>query len=382
MISIRTKTVRSHLDPVEGPRLAALEGRRLERWLAACRLMREDVMFLTFTYDPAPYGGDTHPDIAETIFNAARRGKHLSVAMRSLGDLLGRDLKGCWRGKAEFHKRTGIIHFHVLLRGFTFIDWRLLREAWPHGHVKPLKAKRVHAAYIAKYTAKGGGGSIPDFLYDMPAKSLKIWHTSPGFWSILNDCEPDQDHLVDDVNMRFLGVKRVTRFHRVGSQIMDGERPGVNEPRDGETLRERLTRACGIRVSDDEGNAIDCDGVDETTLILVLWKRFGKQHLGKKWGGICFDATIGDARDALRHAAFLLSSMESDKRLDELESYLDRNGATACATSAEWEAGRRHAKRAAGSASLDLISQQVRESTPRYQCGIHPAEWPDDVAPF
>ncbi|MEM6538823.1 MAG: hypothetical protein AAF668_13970 [Pseudomonadota bacterium] len=380
MITVRPKTVRSHLCPIEGPRLAAYEGRRLERWLAACRYRGEDVMFLTLTYDPAPYGGVNHPDCIESIWEAAKRNKHLSRCMTRLGEALGRSLKGMWRAKAEFQPRSGLLHFHVLLRGFPFIDFRILRDAWGHGVVKPLRAQRKHARYIAKYAAKSGKMSFPDFLLDQSARSVKLWHTSPGFWDILHDVE---DVAVSEKKCRLGSTRR--DYYRCHSRIVEGINPRSNLPRDGETLRERLQRPVGVVVSDQDNGTLHVEGVDAGTLVLVLVHQFGHRHVSKRYGGDYIDATINDAKMAARMAALLLAKLEDDRRESKdfaFFQYLDSVGGCSCSAQYFASMGPRMRTHDAGGCEppLDLITRQVRVSgSSALTCRD---AWPDDIAPF
>lgn len=171
-IRVRRKLAESWLDPESAGLLGWKLGKRL--WL---RVQGREGRFITLTYRRERFAN------AQDCFDRARSQKHVSRFMRKLGRLLGMDLRGKWLCKLEFQK-AGWVHWHIVLCDVGFIPKHLFRQifdTWGHGgiDVKPLTEE--NCKYLTKYVAKDG--SIPGWVYDYPAKSIKVVRPSQGFWN-------------------------------------------------------------------------------------------------------------------------------------------------------------------------------------------------------
>lgn len=130
-------------------------------------------LFLTLTYKRDEYDGP------EKLWRAAKEKRHFSRFIDRLERRLGRNLRGKWFAKIEFQE-GGWLHWHVVLESKERIENSVLREVWGHGFVNVRKMTKIGARYVCKYVSKGS--TIPDFLLDERARSIKITRTSPGFW--------------------------------------------------------------------------------------------------------------------------------------------------------------------------------------------------------
>ncbi|MEM9418754.1 MAG: hypothetical protein AAGA25_06795 [Planctomycetota bacterium] len=262
---------------------------------------------------------------------------------------MGRSLKGQWIRKAEF-QHGGWLHYHIILLGLDFIPHAALKMCWPHGHIFVKRINTKVAGYMAKYQAKAGG--YPDFLYDKPVRSVKIWGTSPGFWSPIEDFE-----------RKVSNIKRPREKDSL-DELMDAydlipER-GTN--------REAIDEASKwTHVSDDNGNVAKLR-VDSGTLITLLHSS-GCEVVGNAYGAVLVDATLQDAIVAKYHTtgAYTQSQRPEDSG----------------------EVGSAHAESGREAAGLHLIGLQDRISsgedmpeTVMPKCPIPRDDWPDEAAPF
>jgi hypothetical protein len=170
--SVRLKGHDSWLDPESAGILGWKLGKRL-----ADRIAGREGRFITLTYDRSRYVD------AQDCFDQARSRKHVSRFMRKLGGLLGVDLRGKWLCKLEF-QREGWVHWHIVLVDVGKIPRDKFSELfalWGRGsiNVKPLTEQ--NALYLMKYIAKDG--DIPGWIYDYPARSVKVVRPSAGFWT-------------------------------------------------------------------------------------------------------------------------------------------------------------------------------------------------------
>lgn len=295
-VRIRSKVFRSPLDPITGRYLASVEIGRMTDWLRWCRENEQRVTFLTLTYDPRPYECEENP--SRSCFHDSRRLKHLPKFMQRLSDLAGKDLKGLWRSKLEFQPGTGMPHYHILIRDLGFVDQRDVQDAWGHGIVDIREAREEHAAYIAKYQAKGSTG--PDWLYDEPVRSVKIWSTSPGFFTSTIDF-PEDGLDEPDLSMPV----RINTERKAMSESLEGDDDAVV------TYRDAIDRARSILVAvDDAGNKIQSKIPISSVGLLLSF--YGCSFQGGKWGWYEYDATLQDVNRAIVEASSLHRAMQAD----------------------------------------------------------------------
>ena len=193
--------------------MAQVEARRMERWLRWCQKWHHPVTFLTLTFDPKAFKHVEADNLSEWLWDHANENKWVSRFFTRLGEHAGQSFKGKWRAKAEFHK-SGMLHFHVLVRNMKYVHNDVLGDIWGHGYVSAKRANKTHAGYIAKYNAKVGTG-YPNWLYDRPRRSVKIWGTSPGFFSgVEKERKLEQDlrteHGVSDIEDQSLFPERTS----------------------------------------------------------------------------------------------------------------------------------------------------------------------------
>ncbi len=192
-VFIRKAHCWSHLDPLAGPKMARCIGQRLHRRLALARMNGDAWVMLTLTYDREPYEPDD-PDAPEHLYDEAARLQHVNKFMKRLGDALGTKFTGKWIAKVEFQK-GGWLHYHLILIGPSFIPHNTLLETWGHGACYVSAGTGRHAYYVSKaarYATKAEEG-YPEWLYERTPKAVKLYRTSPGFWTPLIEYEQAKD---------------------------------------------------------------------------------------------------------------------------------------------------------------------------------------------
>lgn len=342
----------SHLHPVGGKILASRVSKRLERRLVYARNNKQPGLFLSMTYDHGPYDPNS-AEGPENLWDTAQKEKHVHVFMEMLESHLGRSLKGCWTRKAEF-QTGGWLHYHVILLGVPFIPHHVLKDCWEHGHIFVTKIRPKHAHYMAKY--QGKAGAYPDFLLDKPSRSVKIWGTSPGFWSP-----------VETPTIR-LGGPRVGKMPDSLDDLLNQydiipERP---------TNREVFDEA-------DKWTNVVCDQTKHATRLrcdmgslVIILHASGCEVEGNAYGALLVGATLQDAIVAKYHinGAYEKTTHQPEHRGPQ--------GGLSAGAPASGEA-----------ASLYLIPLQDRsweanngQLNEEIVCPIPAEQWPDEAAPF
>jgi hypothetical protein len=282
--------------------------------MAWCRLNKYPVLFMTLTYDLRRYGDLHDPSLPERLWEIARTNKDVSKFMGRLGEKLGKELTGLWRVKVEFTQR-GMLHFHLLLRGFEYISWMDVEDAWGHGFVKVQKAKRKHASYMAKYQAKAGG--YPQFLYDKSRRAVKVWGTSPGFWVGLRAYEAQEGtdgptHDENDYLSRDWGAG--------ATEAAAGRADRRLDITVGEAIRDAADTVIARtdRKGDGGVEVIEAKGLRMSTLAIAL------HYMGFKQEGTVYGWRVYDVLPSELKTIMLLartSGHETTHSLDELERW-------------------------------------------------------------
>lgn len=369
-IRIAKKIVMSHLHPVGGAILARRETRRVQRWLAACRIERTPVAFLTLTYDPKRYSEFVDAATYEEIYNDAKANRHVSRFFNELGTRTRRDFSGCWRAKMEFTK-SGLIHFHILVRGWSYISHSELVRVWGRGAVNVKSAKRQHAAYIAKYSCKGGHASYPDFIYDQPVQSVKIWGTSHGFWSFL-----------DRVDSRTASVRPEELSEPPDDPEPTWRPPRVSRPRDTHSnIRDQLSASNHITMATPDGGDTIEFPVALSTIECGLYLS-GYEPGRSYWGHTEWDVPLS----VLRYIAIECQRAEG---LADTEATFNSfcNAMIKEADSVDDRAEFRGEGGDGGGLNLFIYqnSAQLTDDETGWherRCGLPRDQWPDDIAPF
>ncbi|QQE10816.1 hypothetical protein JD969_15095 [Planctomycetota bacterium] len=384
---IRQKMVLSHLHPVGGLVLASRETKRMRRWLAWCRANKRNVKFITLTYDLRPYQDKIRPDqLPEFMYDMSKQDRHVIRMFERLEQYTGEKLTGRWRAKMEFH-RSGILHYHILVRDMPFVHQRDLTDLWGHGRVDIRMARIKHAEYMAKYQTKEG--SYPEFLYDKPRRSVKVWGTSRGFFSVLEDSEGGQS-----------GKLSEGQREEIRSDIQSSESVKQDDYDRKMTIREMLEESQNkVIVKDEAGVRTEYLG-NENDFACALWLS-GYKRQDRRFGWSNYDITpyqLNRVYELVVEMRNMSRALDSEK-LNELV-YTDQ----AVIDYYEKEA---HARSTSGPSEEEGVSPfscirlQVFPDTQegltnseldgmkdselyerQFVCGIPRDEWPDEYAPF
>lgn len=109
-------------------------------------LEHDESVFVTLTYDEAnlPPGGILSKLEMQLFMKKLRMALH-----RKLGLLIRYFIAG------EYGSKHGRPHYHLILFGFPYMEEELLRATWTKGFIDFRPYEEKHAAYVAKYVAKG-----------------------------------------------------------------------------------------------------------------------------------------------------------------------------------------------------------------------------------
>ncbi len=372
---VARKRCMSHLDPIAGPVLACRAAKRLQHWFEWCKVNGQGVMFLTLTYDPKLFGDPNDHDTNRKVYVKARDGKHVSRLMSALSQALQIDLKGKWICKTEFQK-TGLLHFHVLVRGMRFIPHQLLRDLWGKGHVFAQQAKKSVGSYISKYQAKTA--DYPEFMYRLPRRGVKIWGTSPGFWKVVEGehADPDEE------------TKKAIKELVIQSQSRDEYNPD-------ETIGEAIERARGCVVVRDENGKREEYKTDYGAFVHLLKTQgcdLKENYHGwlvyEKCNWKCVEIMACYARSMLLSAHGdhdFNKSLEAKHGFPEQEYYEQPTAAPPAASAAgEERAGHCRGFYLINVQDRDFVNTDKGEAIhdPDYTSPIPIEDWPDDAAPF
>ena len=170
LMGLRQGHCRSWLDP----RYASAAGAKLAERLQDRLKTEKGGLFLTLTYDRAPW-----PDARE-LYRKASEERHVRRFLADLGSYLRTNFSGRWICKMEF-QQGGFVHWHIILLGVKRIPHEVLTEFWGRGHVwVEMLKKKKHSRYLAKYIAKDGG--YPLWLLGERRGGVHVVRASPGFW--------------------------------------------------------------------------------------------------------------------------------------------------------------------------------------------------------
>lgn len=308
---IKQKICMSHLDPEGGRLLAHYKAKRLTRLLKWAKSMRIPAVMVTCTYDHRAWGWPDDDHAPQKLYEAAERNQHAARFMQRLEEYLQEDLRGKWVRKAEF-QRGGWLHYHFIILGIAFIPHDDLTRIWSHGHVDIRRVSKKTGHYVAKYQSKAGEG-YPDFLYDRPRNSVKIWGTSPGFWKPVEDRESvaegenpsdavnkESDNGEDDCVASPRHARRMRRYldatDRRSAAVWEIESGGK------ETIREVMQRTYRtVSGHDGRGNRVDIEDIDIGSVVASLYE-MGLRLSGVRWGFLEFPGTMNDLVEAGRRA--------------------------------------------------------------------------------
>lgn len=199
------RLVRNGCRSVWCPTCGPVQGARLRERLIQRFKEREVSMvgFATLTCSPAVLGDDL-----EGQFLAVKDGRLVSRFVRLFRQVTGKD--GSYLSVMEFHKKSGQVHFHVVLDG----GGRLTREAlvelqaWCQQHMGTFDYKYMASErairYCLKYITKGAYDGLPAWCLDFEGR-IRPYTASHGFW---HDGKPRK---VSEPT----GVKRAQRTLRV-----------------------------------------------------------------------------------------------------------------------------------------------------------------------
>jgi hypothetical protein len=285
MIGLKAKVARSWLTAAGVAMAAQFRERLLER----CK-GEEEGRFITLTYRREP--GET----PQELYQRAKEDEHVRRFIRKLATSLGEDFTGRWMCKMEF-QRGGWVHWHLLILGLGFTDWKMVERLWGHGFIAMKRMTDANIRYIAKYVAKGG--EVPPFLLLERSRSVRVVRVSPGFWG---DVEPPADsyvrkrepiawsHEIDDETGELTEVPctgPLPWYRCVGQMIEESER--------------------GVVMRDAETGVFGQVKVDAFQLFVALSK-IGARVVGGSDGWLWFDSIT---MDDVREVGGLLSGLPS-----------------------------------------------------------------------